>query len=152
MRTNSIITGFYKTLSLFLFIYLLIAQLPLNGVVLCIGNDGHVALEEASPSNKCKDIFRNNISDKNRESRIDNNDNKEAVTSHCGICKDLVISDPYEDHILSGYDLHSYRLLYPMPVLLPAGDTQIQKNNYITNNSFSLRHFTPVILSTKLLC
>lgn len=151
MRTRSIISGFYKTLSLSLFLYLLIAQLPLNGVVLCIGNDGHVALEEASAGNKCKDIFINDISDKNREGRIDNIDIKKDVLNHCGVCKDLVISDSYEDHILSGYDFHFYHLPYPLPVLLPSPDIEINKSN-ISDNVFSLIHFTPVILSTKLLC
>lgn len=149
MVSRKVLRKSLRTLSVFLIFYLLFIQLPLKGIVLCVGEDGHIALEEATPDNQCGDIF-GDVNTKRRP--IHKIDPADPEGNHCGDCKDLLITDGYEDQILTSFDLNSDSPDYRILLLLPAGDKKPAGVRYDNRNYPDLKHFTPVTLSTKLLC
>ncbi len=67
-------------------------ELPVQGIVLCIGNDGHIALEVASGNRGCGQLINIPI-DFSEDSQLF--DAKSLGMGHCGVCEDFIVSDMY---------------------------------------------------------
>jgi|GEM_PF-4719114 len=118
-----------KKINLFILFYLVFLQLPVNGIGVCIGSDGHIGLEAVSKAEGCnyllKDSFGFNNTLSGSKSEIDESD-------HCGECEDLIISNPHElaNPMLPDLNVGSY-LYFPSAFLnCDQFYSQYNKHNY----------------------
>jgi hypothetical protein len=98
-----------------------LALLTLPGIVLCMGTDGHFALENASKSFKCEDIAESTHYGRSQTSPLTR---IYSDKGHCGPCRDIVISiDSSAKSRLKAQELSSEinaKVFSPLSIPLPA--------------------------------
>ena len=88
MKLKNFNNFFSKLIFLSLLIFLGLGQLPASGLVLCVGNDGHVDLEASNSDQKCVMPL----------SKLPDFKNKHEIQkqpynfNHCGVCSDVPLS------------------------------------------------------------
>jgi len=111
-----------KFIPLFIILYLIIGQLPLQGTVLCYGSDGHLAIENANGNKRCGQPLEinNSKSDIGSLNKIGN----QYVTRHCGPCVDILISENNSEkkvvssnNLLSQITMHAFAAYVISPIL-----------------------------------
>ena len=137
-----------KKINLFILFYLVFLQLPVNGIGVCIGSDGHIELEAVSKAEGCNYLLTDS-------SRFDNtrsaSKSKIDKSDHCGKCEDLVLSNPHELASTLSPDLNVSSYLYFSSTFLNSDQfySQYNKHNYSeTTGLFThslLTHQTTVI-------
>ena len=97
-----------------------LALLTLPGIVLCMGTDGHFALENASKTFKCKNIAESTHYGRTQTPRLTR---IYSDKGHCGPCRDIVISnDCSAKSRLKANELSSEivgKVFYPLLSTLP---------------------------------
>ena len=105
--------------------YLLSFLLGIDGVVLCLGQDGHIELESAAPNLTC----RESISVKGMDFLLSSPEGL-AEENHCGPCKDIPL-------IVSNSDV--------FVGIIPIQDTAIKSpHSIIAESRFTLTHISSI--------
>lgn len=153
MKLNLLFKEKYSKIVLSLIIYLLLLPLlNVPGTVLCIGNDGHVALEKASSGSKCGFILNDPQSNNPGDSEF-NEESNIADAGHCGDCKDIAISKSEKDqHLVPVYDLRAEKDFYKLPIIITAGYESADKNNDLSFTTAVIKPSTPITQSTVIRC
>ncbi len=153
MKLNLLFKKKHSKMILLLIIYLLfLPLLNVQGTVLCIGKDGHVALEKASSGFECGSILNDQQLNNFRNPEF-NSESNIADTRHCGDCKDIAISKSEKDqHLVSVYDLQVEKDVYKLPVIISAGYESTDKNIDLSYTTTVLKPYTPITLSTVIRC
>jgi len=113
---------------LFLF-HLVVGHVAFQGYVLCLGFDGHVAIESSVDRATCFDCTAENS---HSESNAAFHHNDLVTANHCGICVDVPI----------GSDCHEYAKTQPEKRLPETHALALKANVYEHVTSPATRHST----------
>ncbi len=114
-------------------LHFLVLHGALTGFVLCIGNDGHVAMERSSDSNSCENSGQ--IESATFSKSLALHCNSEA--SHCGECRDVSLNSDCRDEQsrISKNELNIRTPVFSFTTFLPlnfSADEPIENVNFCT--------------------
>ena len=115
---------YFLTTSQLIILYIVLIIVSLPGILICMGPDGHLALESASRVSECCDYITKPAHDKSTQ--FSQMTGIYSDKGHCGPCIDIAISiDSSDKSTLKAQDLSSEikgkvfsPLLTPLPVLI----------------------------------